>query len=175
MAFIDRIVDYPGRVRLTPVSGQSNVYDMTREEGEVYEPGTLLNANNLNNPDVTSLKIGGEEFADWVIEQGTNGSWKYRKWHSGKVEAWARWNVGDVACTIAASTFGGYRSGSLSFAIPSGIFTAAPFAVGIKSYSQGAWLVSLMAASSTSISALFGCSVSTTVRNQTIDIYAWQN
>ena len=116
-----------------------------------------------------------EKGADWVVEQGTNGSWKYRKWHSGKVEAWARWNVGDVACTITASTFGGYRSSSLSFAIPNGIFTTAPFAVGIKSYSQGAWLVSLMAASSTSISALFGCSVSTTVHEQTIDIYAWQD
>ena len=27
----DRISLYPGRVKLTPVSGQDNVYDMTRQ------------------------------------------------------------------------------------------------------------------------------------------------
>lgn len=46
MAFIDRVVEHPGRVQLTNVSG--DVYDMTRAEGEVYSDGTLLNANNLN-------------------------------------------------------------------------------------------------------------------------------
>ena len=48
MAFVDRVVEYPGRVRLTPVEGVENVYDMTREEGTVTEEGTPLNANNLN-------------------------------------------------------------------------------------------------------------------------------
>lgn len=48
MSFIDRVVEYPGRVTLTPVTGQTNVYDMTRNEGTEYIPGTLLNANNLN-------------------------------------------------------------------------------------------------------------------------------
>ena len=38
-----------------------------------------------------SLTLNGDEaVADWVTEQGTKGSWKYRKWHSGKVEAWIR-------------------------------------------------------------------------------------
>lgn len=46
MAFIDRVVEFPGRVQLTNVSG--DVYDMERAEGEVYSDGTLLNASNLN-------------------------------------------------------------------------------------------------------------------------------
>ena len=46
MAFTDRVVEYPGRVQLTNVSG--DVYDMTRAEGEIYSDGTLLNALNLN-------------------------------------------------------------------------------------------------------------------------------
>lgn len=46
MAFTDRVVEHPGRVKLTNVSG--DVYDMTRAEGEVYSDGTLLNALNLN-------------------------------------------------------------------------------------------------------------------------------
>lgn len=48
MAFTDRVVEYPGRVRLTAVSGETDVYDMTREEGTVTEAGTPLNANNIN-------------------------------------------------------------------------------------------------------------------------------
>lgn len=48
MAFIDRVVQYPGRVSLTPVSGQPNVYDMRQQEGTVHTQGTQLNANNLN-------------------------------------------------------------------------------------------------------------------------------
>lgn len=175
MAFVDRIVDHPGRVRLTPVTGEENVYDMTREEGEVYEPGTLLNANNLNNPDITSLKIGGEVFADWVTEQGTNGSWKYRKWHSGKIEAWTRWEVGTVACTTASPAYGGYRSAGLNYTIPSGIFSSAPYIVGIKSQSQGGWLANISATSASQITAFFGSGGSATFTNQTIDIYAWQN
>lgn len=46
MAFTDRVVEHPGRVQLTNVSG--DVYDMTRAEGDVYTEGTLLNASNLN-------------------------------------------------------------------------------------------------------------------------------
>lgn len=49
MAFVDRVVQYPGRVKLTPVSGQTNVYDMTRNEGTVTTAGTPLNAANLNS------------------------------------------------------------------------------------------------------------------------------
>lgn len=46
--FTDRIVEHPGRVVMTPVSGETNTYDMTRAEGTVTEEGTPLNAANLN-------------------------------------------------------------------------------------------------------------------------------
>ena len=49
MAFVDRVVQHPNRVRLTPVSGQTNVYDMTRAEGTVTTAGTPLNKKNLTN------------------------------------------------------------------------------------------------------------------------------
>lgn len=38
----DRVPTYPGRVRLTPVSGQANTYDMVRAD-EPIEPGTPIN------------------------------------------------------------------------------------------------------------------------------------
>jgi len=38
----DRVSTYPGRIKLTPVSGQTNVYDMSRADDPVQE-GTPLN------------------------------------------------------------------------------------------------------------------------------------
>lgn len=47
--FTDRVVQYPGRIKLTNVQdGTEATYDMTREEGTVTTEGTLLNAANLN-------------------------------------------------------------------------------------------------------------------------------
>ena len=50
MAFTDRIVEYPGRYKLTDVGtgDELGTFDLERAEGEVYTDGTLLNANNLN-------------------------------------------------------------------------------------------------------------------------------
>lgn len=42
----DRVSLYPGRVRLTPVSGQTNVYDLERAD-QPTEPGTPLNKTTL--------------------------------------------------------------------------------------------------------------------------------
>lgn len=47
MAFVDRVVEYPGRVTLT-ATGNPDEYDVTRSEGTVTEEGTPLNATNLN-------------------------------------------------------------------------------------------------------------------------------
>lgn len=45
--FNDRVVEYPGRVTLTP-TGQSDTYDMARAEGAVTEPGSPFNAEMFN-------------------------------------------------------------------------------------------------------------------------------
>lgn len=39
---IDRVPTYPGRVRMTPVAGQANTYDMVRADNPI-EPGTPIN------------------------------------------------------------------------------------------------------------------------------------
>ena len=50
MAFIDRIVEHPGRYILTNATTgvELGTFDLVRAEGEVYTDGTLLNAANLN-------------------------------------------------------------------------------------------------------------------------------
>ena len=49
MNFEDRVVDHAGRVKLTAVEGQNNVYDVSREEGTVTKEGTPLNAATFNS------------------------------------------------------------------------------------------------------------------------------
>lgn len=46
--FTDRVVQYPGRVKMSPVSGQSDTYDVERAEGTVTEEGTPFNADAFN-------------------------------------------------------------------------------------------------------------------------------
>lgn len=50
----DRIPRYPNRVRLTPVSGQANVYDLVRADSPTEE-GTPLNKSTLLTDDTASL------------------------------------------------------------------------------------------------------------------------
>lgn len=45
--FEDREVQFPNRVKLTPVTGQQNTYDVERAEGTITNPGTPLTAANL--------------------------------------------------------------------------------------------------------------------------------
>lgn len=52
----DRIPKYPGRVKLTPVSGQENTYDMERAD-EAVVIGDALNKANLL-PDEVAQKLG---------------------------------------------------------------------------------------------------------------------
>lgn len=53
----DRVPVYPGRVTLTPVSGQANTYDMVRADQPTQE-GTPLNKNTLLK-DATAQSYGG--------------------------------------------------------------------------------------------------------------------
>lgn len=50
MAFVDRVVQYPGRIKLTDTSDSSvlGVFDVERAEGNVVVEGSPLNANTLN-------------------------------------------------------------------------------------------------------------------------------
>ena len=55
---------------------------------KTYTEGqTVITAQNLN--DINNFLGGGTgNLADYVVEQGTSGSWTYRKWASGVAECW---------------------------------------------------------------------------------------
>lgn len=144
--FTDRVVQYPGRVTMTP-TGNENEYDLARAEGNVTEQGTPFNADTFNSianqilSDATDAAVAeavpeavaqavpdavAETLAalgDYVIEDGTSGNWKYRKWNSGKVEMWGSYAFSAKQGTSwAAGLY--YTDETISF--PAGIFTAAP-------------------------------------------------
>lgn len=81
---------------------------------------------NFNVP----VTIEGNPLEDFVIEygtesMGTNGTWYWRKWKSGRAECCGRRNFGNAS--VSTSWDGGwYRSEIFSQALPSGLFTSVP-------------------------------------------------
>lgn len=79
-----------------------------------------------------------EQIVDYVIEEGTSYSWTYRKWNSGKMEAWKTFD-----CTVDFKNDLGsyihYAKGTTNWALPTG-FTSAP-SVTCSVDSQGLILV----------------------------------
>lgn len=53
----DRVVEFPNRYKLVPVTGQENTYDFVAVPGEVTEAGTILNKANLLT-DATAARFG---------------------------------------------------------------------------------------------------------------------
>lgn len=212
--FTDRSVEFPGRYKLTP-TGTTDVYDLTRAEGTIYNPGTPLNASNFNgamqdvidqipaasvfiakkdvttHAEIAQALADGESvfmfddefmyaysshdtindyywfsrvyghsgfqgwridssdvwtdegitnFADYVIEQGTSGIWRYRKWNSGVYECFGT-QTASIAVTTSSPGYGGYRSGALSIpTFPITFATTPTVTATIGSGSQGCWV-----------------------------------
>ena len=68
--------------------------------------------------------VAGGTAADYVVEQGAEGIWTYRKWASGTVECWGALSCSNIAVD---SAWGGvYESTGQKLTFPSGLFTAAP-------------------------------------------------
>ena len=86
---------------------------------------------------------------DYVTSQGSSGDWHYRKWNSGKEEAWATINEGSQSSTTWVSPLR-YRDSGLN--VPSGIFSATPDVVIANSAGNQWEIYGAWANSSTSLS-----------------------
>lgn len=80
---------------------------------------------NFNVP----VSIQGNNLADFVIEtgteaMGTNGTWYWRKWASGRAECYGVRNYGNMAVTTAWGSI--YYSEAFTQSLPSGLFVDAP-------------------------------------------------
>ena len=76
-----------------------------------------------------------DAFADYVIEigeeaMGSNGTWYWRKWNSGKSECWGCRNFGNMAVTTAWGNL--YRSAVLTQDLPDNVFVRTPDSININ-------------------------------------------
>ena len=135
--------------------------------------GTPLSASDVGAVPTTRT-VNGKALSsniadvDYVTAQGISGAWKYRKWNSGKVEAWAYISFTSTTPAVWASPI---RYIDKTFTIPSGIFASAPRMTGSSNSSQY-WAVDVSASSSTAGSVRF-CTVASSALTPYIQIYAW--
>ena len=130
----------------------------------------MLDVKKLLSHILDALKV------DYITAEGTSGNWKYRKWKSGKIEAWGYQTYSSIAINLSSGAYGGYRSDVINMAIPSGIFSRTPdYAFVQKKSSQGGSIYFAGANSATNIQMMFGgCTSSTTITSQTLLAYVLQ-
>ena len=101
------------------------VWDVLLDKYEEMELGTLSTtlAEALGITQALDKMSDGIVMPDdYVTDIGTDAPWTYRKWNSGRIEAWRTGTV-----SVGSSTASGqlYR-GDFTVSIPAGIFTDAP-------------------------------------------------
>ena len=64
----DRVPLYPGRVKLTPVSGQENTYDMVRADEPTQEGDPLSKSTFLKDATVAMFGLGTDSVPDDVFK-----------------------------------------------------------------------------------------------------------
>jgi len=133
--FTDRVVQYPGRVTMTP-TGNTNEYDLARAEGNVTEPGTPFNADTFNEianqiiADAVAEAVAEavpdavEAVGKHVIETGTSNGWTYEKYSDGTMRATQQTSIGPTWNSIAS----GFYAAQKDITAPSGMTFRAGFA-----------------------------------------------
>ncbi len=152
----------------------------TADEVAEFDSTAHMNSEDMTSQEVSdfvdSLDVHCERAVDYIIEQGTSGNWKYRKWASGKIEAWGYQTYSSIAINISSGAYGGYRSDTVIMNIPSGIFSRTPdYAFVQKKTSQGGSIYFAYASSSIAVAMMFGgTTASQTITDQCILAYVVQ-
>lgn len=115
-----------------PYSFQSRVIDSLDIATTTEYPVKLVPVFDWSETDFNfnvPVSIEGAPIADYVIEygtepMGTNGTWYWSKWKSGKAECYGARNYGKMAITTYAAGF--YWSSRYSQSLPNGLFAQAP-------------------------------------------------
>ena len=112
------------------------------------------------------------EVSDYVIEQGTDSSWAYRKWASGKIEAWRTATVTASATTQVGSV---YRS-SGTVALPSSLFNSAPHTIAnMDATGTNLFTANAHATSATNIDVrVWRANASTSTYSVDVSLYCWR-
>lgn len=132
--------DTSGEIMIKPdgdvvFGGEVEVNSAATFNGDVNLNGTVkvdgVDLNELLQPEEEDVPVP----ADYVVEtgteaMGTNGTWYWTKWASGRAECYGRRNFGSMAITTSAGNI--YRSTEQSQALPSGLFIDVPDLINIS-------------------------------------------
>ena len=119
-----------GHIYLRP-----NGTNSTRGEVKINPDGDITLSGKLYDSDGNEITSSGESenvAADYVIEtgsvaMGSNGTWYWEKWNSGKAVCYGCRNYGKMAVTTSSTVSPGeYESSLVIQTFPSGLFNSAP-------------------------------------------------
>lgn len=116
--------------------------------------------------------LGKTIVKDYIIENGSDGIWRYRKWNSGRIECWGEQSWENVACTTSLA--GGYRSADVTVALPSGLFpnSIASCQATMKGSGGSGYTFALRTlCTTTTVTQMFWNSSSATKTSLTVDYY----
>ena len=120
---------------------------------------------------VDSLNVTGINAVDYIVEQGTDSGWTYRKWNSGYAECW----LGGFS--LGATTFTSWSSGLYYHDFASAkafpfTFTVAPKIMVTPKESQS-WLGSTWSATTTNVGTIRMLANGSSSRTPIVDIYVF--
>lgn len=72
-----------------------------------------------------------------IVEQGTSGTWFYRKWSDGKAECWGYENVTSISITSAYGS--AFYGSARTMNFPSGLFATPPSLTVNLHSGDGSW------------------------------------
>ena len=132
-----------GKIYFRPNGISSTSGEMIlNENGKVEISGDLDINGNFN---FTSFTINGDTIADYIIEtgsesMGSNGTWYWSKWKSGKSECYGCRDYGRMAISTAWGNL--YRSDIFAQNLPNNVFIRTPDIININlvSSSFGGWI-----------------------------------
>ena len=119
------------------------------------------------------VNLPGGPLADYVIEEGNNGDWYYRKWAQGITEAWYRKSLSTLPFTdkIADGLYSNDTHRGVTVSIPEGLFYYAPYFTGINAFANAVIQSQIGSASTTWLTYRLWSSYSTTPSNLEVLIY----
>jgi hypothetical protein len=111
------------------------------------DPDAAVNAGSAVIENVlavgNALTIAGDPVADHVIEEGTSGIWRYRKYASGFAECWGTYSTGTVNVSTAwGGLYTSYTSSLPTLSFPFTFATAPYLQVTPKVGGANYWLSS---------------------------------
>ena len=158
---------------------QAGYFKIVKTEYDVLlERFTTLELGSLSTSLAEALGVGTGSsgsatetvVTDYVKEFGTKGVWSYRKWNSGKTEAWCTYSFASASWTVWTSPI---RYMDKTINIPDGIFSDTPN-VTVTSASNQYWVVGCTATASTTASLRLA-TVASSAMATAVKIYAYTN